>query len=54
MHAAADAIHGWLINGFQATVAFWVWLALVLLYGIYRSAAHSDPDPIRPSGPIES
>jgi hypothetical protein len=42
---------GWIISGFQAIVGLWIWVAAVLLYGLWRSTAKSDPDPIRPSGP---
>ena len=28
-----------------------LWFAVVLLYGLWRSAARPDPDAIRPSGP---
>jgi len=42
---------GWLITGFQYSVVLWVWVAAVVLYGLWRSVAKPDPDPIRPAGP---
>ena len=44
---------GWIVTGYQAIVTLWVWVAAVLLYGLWRSTAQSDPDPIRPSGPTK-
>jgi hypothetical protein len=44
---------GFMIEGFHAQVALWVWCALALLYGLWRSLASPDPDPIRPSGPVD-
>ena len=40
-----------MITGFTAIVSLAVWGALVLLHGVFRSLVHTDPDPIRPSGP---
>jgi len=40
-----------MLTGFQAQVFLWSWTVLVLLYGLFRSVTHKDPDPIRPSGP---
>jgi len=42
-----------MLSGFQAIVFLWVWVAVVLLYGLWRSVAKLDPDPIRPSGPTK-
>lgn len=42
---------GLLISGFQAQVALGIWIAAVLLYGLFRSVAAAQPDPVRPSGP---
>jgi len=42
----------WLVNGFQATVALWCWLAATLLFGLWRSTLRPEADPIRPSGPF--
>lgn len=53
MHHGIETAAGWLINGFEATVGFWVWMALVLLYALYRSVAQPEPDAIRPSGPVQ-
>ena len=44
---------GWLPNDFQSMVVVGLWLLAVLLFGIWRSVARADPDPIRPSGPTE-
>lgn len=44
---------GWYVTGFQAQVLLWVWCVAVLLYGLWRSVVHPDPDPIRPSGPTD-
>jgi len=41
-----------MIEGFQAQVALWIWCALVLLYGLWRSLGEAETDPIRPSGPV--
>ena len=30
-----------------------LWLGVVVLHGLYRSFFRPEPDPIRPSGPIE-
>ena len=53
MTHAAEPTSGWIISGFQAIVFLWVWVAVALLYGLWRSAAKPDPDPIRPSGPTK-
>lgn len=42
---------GWLISGFQAQIALGIWIAAVLLYGLFRSVAAPRPDTVRPSGP---
>lgn len=44
---------GWWISGFQTQVLLWVWCVAVLLHGLWRSVAHAEPDPIRPSGPTD-
>jgi hypothetical protein len=51
MTHGAEPTVGWIINGFQSTVFLWVWAAVVLLYGLWRSWTKPDPDPIRSSGP---
>ena len=48
-----SAAHGFMPDGSLAWILLWVWLGVVLLYGLVRSFAKPDPDPIRPSGPIE-
>jgi hypothetical protein len=45
---------GFMPDGFLAWVILWVWVAVALLYGLYRSFARAQPDAIRPSGPIDS
>ena len=42
--------HG-MISGFSAISLLWLWVAVVLLHGLFRSTLRSDPDPHRPSGP---
>lgn len=43
-----------LLTGFQAYTFLWLWVAAVLLHGIFwRSLQQPDPDAMRPSGPIE-
>ena len=48
-----EAPAGWIVSGFQAVFVLTVWCALVMSYGIYRSVARPEPDPIRPSGPVD-
>ena len=44
---------GWLINGFQTMVFLAGWSVAVVVYGLFwRSISRSDPDPVRPSGPL--
>ena len=40
-----------LITGFHAEVALWVWVLAVLLHGLWRSVWSPETDPLRPSGP---
>jgi hypothetical protein len=49
----ADAQTGWLVSEFQTIVTLGAWLVLTLFYGLYRSVRHPEPDPIRPSGPLD-
>jgi hypothetical protein len=44
---------GWIVSGFQAVVVLWAWVAVVLIHGLWRSAAKPDPDAIRSSGPTK-
>jgi len=44
---------GWFITGFQAMVALWAWLLIVLLHCVFRLWSHPGADPIRPSGPVD-
>ncbi|HXV76732.1 MAG TPA: hypothetical protein VD788_10475 [Candidatus Polarisedimenticolaceae bacterium] len=53
MIAASEASGNGLISGFQAETLLWVWCVVVLLYAIVRSFARAEPDPLRPSGPID-
>jgi len=50
----ADNGAGWMISGFACWVAVWVWTAVMLLHGLWRSMARPEPDEIRASGPVES
>ncbi len=40
------------ISGFQAVCAVWIWVAVVVLFGLWRSAVKPEPDAIRQSGPF--
>jgi hypothetical protein len=51
MTGAVEPVAGWIINGFQYVSLIWIWAAMVLLFGLWRSMVKADPDPIRPSGP---
>ena len=44
---------GWTFGGFEAMLTLVIWVALMLLHGLFRSLYRPDPDPIRPSGPID-
>lgn len=44
---------GFLPTGYLAWTILWVWLGAVILHGLVRSLMRPEPDPIRPSGPIE-
>ena len=44
---------GWMPDGFIAFTFGLVWLAIVLVYGLWRSLGEAKPDPIRPPGPPE-
>jgi len=50
-HAMEPA--GWVISGFDAMVALAVWCIAAGLYALFRSVAKPDPDPLRPSGPVD-
>ena len=50
-HAAGPG--AWIISGWDALVVVLVWCVLVALYGVFRSVSKPDPDPIRPSGPVD-
>jgi hypothetical protein len=41
------------ISGFQAVCALWAWVAVVVLFGLWRSVLKPEPDAIRQSGPLE-
>jgi hypothetical protein len=53
MTGAAEAAQGSTISGFAATVVLGVWGGATLAYALWRSLYRPDPDPIRPSGPID-
>jgi len=42
-----------MISLFTATTAVSAWVLVVLLHGVWRSTLEADPDPVRPSGPVE-
>jgi len=44
---------GWVIDGFQAVAALWVWAVVMLLHAAWRAVAGPETDPIRPSGPVD-
>ena len=46
-----NAGSGWLVNGFEAVVVLWAWMAVALLHGLWRSMWKPAADPIRPAGP---
>ena len=43
---------GSVISGFHMWVFLWIWVPVVLIYGLWRSLYRPDPDEIRPSGPL--
>jgi hypothetical protein len=51
MTGEAGPVTGWIISGFQYAWLLWIWCAVVALFGLWRSMAKPDPDPIRSSGP---
>ena len=53
MEHASDAMSGWIVNDANAWWFVGVWLVVALGYALWRSRGDADPDPIRPSGPIE-
>jgi hypothetical protein len=53
MEPVTQTIHGFMPGGFLVWVLLWIWFGGVLLHGLARSFFRADPDPIRPSGPIE-
>jgi hypothetical protein len=52
MSAGTDQA-SWYLTGFQATVALWVWVMVMLLHCIFRLWTRPGADPIRPSGPVD-
>ncbi len=48
-----EAVRGWTFGGFEAMLILALWVALVLLHGLFRSLYRPDLDPIRPSGPLD-
>ena len=44
---------GWIIDGFQTTIALWAWVLIVLLHCVFRLWSRPGADPIRPSGPVD-
>jgi hypothetical protein len=49
----AGEVGGWLLDARTYAIAVAAWLAVVVLYGFWRSGGGAAQDPIRPSGPIE-
>jgi len=47
----ASSAGGWLLSGFGTQVGLWIWVVVVLAYGLIRSVSQPNPDPLRPSGP---
>jgi hypothetical protein len=44
--------HGWLLDARLAKILTVAWVAVVLVYGFWRSRGQGAQDPIRESGPI--
>ena len=53
MEPLTETARGFMPDGFLVWVLLCVWLGAVLLHGLARSFLRPEPDPIRPSGPIE-
>ncbi len=51
-HAAAQAT-GWIVDTTHAWVFLGCWVAVVLIYGLWRSRGEAPQDTIRPSGPTD-
>jgi hypothetical protein len=51
---SGELASGWIVTGFQYVAALWIWVVVVLLNGFIRSLYQPEPDPIRPSGPIDT
>lgn len=43
---------GWMLDVDTMIAGLSVWLAVVLLHGLWRSRGEAPVDPIRPSGPV--
>ncbi len=42
------------MSGFETMVILWGWVLVVVVYGLFvRSIRRPEPDPVRPSGPID-
>jgi hypothetical protein len=39
------------VSGFSASLALWLWVTAVVLYGLWRAQWHPGPDPVRRPGP---
>ena len=53
MEPVTETARGFMPDGFLVWVLLWVWFGVVILHGLARSFLKPQPDPIRPSGPIE-
>lgn len=50
----AEQASGWMITGFQSWVFLWIWVGILVVYGVWRSLGGARPDPIQPSGPFRT
>ncbi len=53
LELVTETTHRLMPDGFLVWILLWVWLGSVALHGLSRSFFRPEPDPIRPSGPIE-
>jgi hypothetical protein len=51
MTHGAESAAGWFLGAKEAWWFLWIWLAVVLIHGLWRSRGDAPQDPIRPSGP---
>lgn len=53
MEPVTETAHNFMPDGFLVWALLWVWLGAIVLHGLAGSFFRPEPDPIRPSGPIE-